>query len=206
MKSRTVCASLFAVLLTVASVAAQRSPIPAPSAPPHTTPSAVPQFTLPPSMFTTPPPGPSPEPRAFASPSEKEIAVIQSTATANAGPPPKPNLYLTGSLPFSSGGKNYIRLFYDVLNKADYPADMFAAAPALPPCGLNHNSSRTWVDFFDAGGHRIYGFCALSKPEDLGKIWIAYEEGTIPPSYVYIELNDRQTNTKYKSNLADTTL
>ena len=27
---------------------------------------------------------------------------------------------------------------------------------------------------------------------------------TIPPSWVYIELNDRQTNTKYKSNLADT--
>jgi len=26
----------------------------------------------------------------------------------------------------------------------------------------------------------------------------------VPPSYVYIEMNDRQTNTKYKSNLADT--
>lgn len=107
---------------------------------------------------------------------------------------------------FSAGGKNYIRLRYDVLNKAEYPADMFAAAPALPPCGLNTNASRTWVDFFDETGNRIYGFCALGSPEDLGKIWIAYEEGTIPPSYVYIELNDRQTNTKYKSNLADTTL
>jgi hypothetical protein len=83
---------------------------------------------------------------------------------------------------------------------------MFAAAPSLPPCGLNTNASRTWVDFFDVTGRRIYGFCALSKPDDLGKIWIAYEQGTIPPSYVYIELNDRQTNTKYKSNLADTTL
>jgi hypothetical protein len=107
---------------------------------------------------------------------------------------------------FTAGGKNWIRLRYDVLNKADYPADMFAAAPSLPPCGLNTNASRTWVDFFDATGKRIYGFCALSKPADLGKIWFAYEEGTIPPSYVYIELNDRQTNTKYKSNLADTTL
>jgi len=27
----------------------------------------------------------------------------------------------------------------------------------------------------------------------------------VPPSWVYIELNDRQTNTKYKSNLAETT-
>ena len=82
---------------------------------------------------------------------------------------------------------------------------MFAAAPNLPPCGLNTNSSRTWVDFFDSTGKRLYGFCALSKPADLGKIWFSYEDGTIPPSYVYIELNDRQTNTKYKSNLADTT-
>jgi hypothetical protein len=115
---------------------------------------------------------------------------------------------MIGTEAFSTGGKNYIRIRYDVLNKAEYPAEMFAAAPGLPPCGLNTNASRTWVDFFDAGGHRIYGFCALGKPDDLGKIWIAYEEGTIPPSYVYIELNDRQTNTKYKykSNLADTTL
>jgi hypothetical protein len=93
-----------------------------------------------------------------------------------------------------------------VLNKADYPAAMFAAAPGLPPCGSNTNASRTWVDFFDLNGKRLYGFCALSKPDDLGKLWFAMEEGVIPPSYVYIELNDRQTNTKYKSNLADTTL
>jgi hypothetical protein len=92
------------------------------------------------------------------------------------------------------------------MNKLSYPAEMFAAAPGLPPCGLNTNSSRTWVHFFDSTGKRLYGFCALGKPEDLGKIWVAFEEGTIPPSYVYIEINDRQTNTKYKSNLADTTL
>jgi hypothetical protein len=132
---------------------------------------------------------------------------LQASAPAQANAtPPKPVLYLMGMEAFTAGGKNWIRLLYDVANKAEYPAEMFAAAPSLPPCGLNTNASRTWVDFFDAAGHRIYGFCALSKPADLGKIWIAYEDGTIPPSYVYIELNDRQTNTKYKSNLADTTL
>jgi hypothetical protein len=83
---------------------------------------------------------------------------------------------------------------------------MFAAAPALPPCGKNTKSSRTWVDIYDQGGKRLYGFCALSKPEDLGSIWFALEVGVVPPSYVYIEMTDRQTNTKYKSNLADTTL
>jgi hypothetical protein len=37
-------------------------------------------------------------------------------------------------------------------------------------------------------------------------IWFALEEGVVPPSWVYIEMTDRQTGTKYKSNLADTTI
>lgn len=198
MKLRIVCFSISAVITSAVCLLDAKTPTPAPAA--TQTPIAV----VPPSA--SPKPVPSPTPRPVMSPSEENVAMLQTAAQANAGPPPKPILYLIGSQPFSAGGKNYIRLYYDVFNKMDYPADMFAAAPALPPCGLNHNSSRTWVDFFDQAGHRIYGFCALSKPADLGQIWIAYEEGTIPPSYVYIELNDRQTNTKYKSNLADTTL
>jgi hypothetical protein len=115
-------------------------------------------------------------------------------------------LYLKGTEAFTTGGKNYIRYNYDVLNRSDYPADLFAAAPGLPPCGKNTKSSRTWVDIFDQRGKRLYGFCALGKPDDLGGIWFAMEDTEIPPSYIYIEMNDRQTNTKYKSNLADTTL
>ena len=141
----------------------------------------------------------------LASPSEELKPTVAATP-ASGVPPPNPILYLLGQEPYSAGGKNWIRCRYDVFNKASYPAEMFAAAPSLPPCGLNTNASRTWVDFFKPDGTRIYGFCALSKPDDLGKIWFAFEEGTIPPSYVYIELNDRQTNQKYKSNLADTTL
>ena len=148
-----------------------------------------------------------PTPADLASPSEESVKAVTAAATPAANqPPPKPILYLTSEEPYSANGKNWIRKRYDVFNKSSYPADMFAAAPGLPPCGLNTNSSRTWVDFFDSTGKRLYGFCALSKPEDLGKIWVAFEEGTIPPSYVYIELNDRQTNTKYKSNLADTSM
>lgn len=119
---------------------------------------------------------------------------------------PNPVLYMTSQEFYSTGGKNFIRYRYDVFNKDAYPAEMFAAAPGLPPCGANTRSSRTWVDFFDSRGKRLYGFCALGKAEDLGSIWFALEEDVIPPSYVYIEMNDRQTNTKYKSNLADTTL
>jgi hypothetical protein len=121
-------------------------------------------------------------------------------------PLPNPILYLTGTEAYSANGKNWIRYQYDVLNKDEYPDSIFAAAPGLPPCGLNTKSSRTWVDFFDSRGKRLYGFCALGKAADLQGIWFALEDGVVPPSYVYIELNDRQTNTKYKSNLADTVL
>ena len=133
------------------------------------------------------------------------VALLATQQVASAPIVPNPVLYLTGTEVYQSSGKQYIRYRYDVLNKSDYPADLFAAAPALPPCGNNTKASRTWVDFYDSRGKRLYGFCALSKPADLGSIWFALEDGVVPPSYVYIELTDRQTNTKYKSNLADTT-
>jgi hypothetical protein len=132
-------------------------------------------------------------------------AAMLATGPAKAAPP-NPVLYLTGLEYYSAGGKNWVRHRYDVFNKDQYPDAMFAQAPALPPCGNNTKSSRSWVDFYDSRGKRLYGFCALGKASDLGQIWFASEEGTIPPSYVYIEITDRQTNAKYKSNLADTTL
>ena len=134
------------------------------------------------------------------------LFTLATQSVASAPPLPNPVLYLTSTESFQQGGKQFIRYKFDVLNKDSYPAEMFAAAPALPPCGANTKSSRTWLDIYDSRGKRLYGFCALGKPSDLGSIWFALEESVIPPSYVYIELTDRQTNTKYKSNLADTTL
>jgi len=119
---------------------------------------------------------------------------------------PNPVLYLSTVENYQSSGKNYVRYRYRVDNAVEYPDNMFAAAPSLPPCGTNTKSSRTWVDIYDQSGKRLYGFCALAKPDDLNGIWFALEETVVPPSWVYIELNDRATNTKYKSNLAETTM
>ena len=133
---------------------------------------------------------------------------VTITVQTNAAAPVAPNPVLTfvGQEHVAIGGKQFIRYYFDVFNKDQYPAEMFAAAPDLPPCGTNKNSSRTWLDFYDQSGKRLYGFCALTKPADLSQIWFALEEDAVPPSWVYIELNDRKTNTKYKSNLAETTL
>jgi hypothetical protein len=133
------------------------------------------------------------------------LSIVLPISAASAAPP-NPILYLISQEHYTAGGKSWVRHRYDVLNKAQYPAEMFAPAPSLPPCGSNTNSSRSWVDFFDSRGKRLYGFCALGSPANLGSIWFATEEGTVPPSYVYIEIHDRQTNSKYKSNLADTAM
>jgi len=134
------------------------------------------------------------------------IALLFASQGAISAPPlPNPVLQFTGTEHFQQGGKNFTRYHYDVFNKDQYPGEMFAAAPALPPCGANTKSSRTWIDLYDHTGKRLYGFCAISKPADLNQIYFALEEGVTPPSWIYIEMNDRQTNTKYKSNLAETT-
>lgn len=133
------------------------------------------------------------------------LAAGSPQATAQSAPP-NPVLYMTGMESYVANERSWIRYRFDVLNKDAYPEELFAPAPGLPPCGNNANAARSWVDFYDASGRRIYGFCSLSKPADLGSIWFAAEEGTVPPSYVYIEISDRQTGIRYRSNLADTVL
>lgn len=132
------------------------------------------------------------------------VVTMQTGVTAPA--PPNPVLTFTRSEVFEAGGKQKIRYHFDVANKSEYPNDMFAPAPDLPPCGANTRSSRTWVDLYDQHGKRLNGFCALGKSADLDNIWFATDSDAVPPSWIYIEMTDRKTGTKYKSNLAETTL
>lgn len=135
-----------------------------------------------------------------------QTILTQQLSILNPLPPlPNPVLYLMDQQHYEANGKQWTRYMYGVDNYQVYPDAMFAPAPDLPPCGKNTKSSRTWVDIYDQGGKRLYGFCAFSKAADLNTIWFALEENVVPPSWIYIELNDRKTNTKYKSNLADTT-
>jgi hypothetical protein len=134
------------------------------------------------------------------------ILVFATHGSAAAPVIPNPVLYFIGAESVEISGKQMIRYRFDVANKDQYPNDMFAPSPDLPPCGANTKSSRTWIDVYDQRGKRLNGFCALGKSADLNGIWFALETEVVPPSWVYIEMNDRKMNTKYKSNLADTTL
>jgi endonuclease I len=132
------------------------------------------------------------------------VAAAMCAGTGPASAQPNPVLRLTGVENYTANGKEWVRHRYNVVNKAQYPAAMFAPAPNLPPCGLNTNSSRSWVDFFDHSGKRLYGFCALGAPKNLDTLWFATEKGAVAPAHVYIVIHDRRTNKKYKSNMAVT--
>ncbi|MDT7602531.1 MAG: hypothetical protein QOF61_528 [Acidobacteriota bacterium] len=119
---------------------------------------------------------------------------------------PNPVLVFTGQESYEANGKQWTRYKFEVDNRADYPNEMFAAAPELPPCGKNTKASRTWVDLYDQSGKRLYGFCALGSRDGLAQLWFNLETDVIPPSWIYLEMTDRKTNTKYKSNLAETVM
>ncbi len=88
----------------------------------------------------------------------------------------------------------------NVINRNSFPAELFKLAPSLPPCGLNKNASRSWVDIFDEKGKRIYGFCALTSTDYLKGIWFAIPKGQALPNKVYITITDRLCNKVYTSN------
>jgi len=113
----------------------------------------------------------------------------------------KPQLVFTKQEDYQASGQNWTRYYLSVTNRASYPNEMFAPAPNLPPCGLNKNSSRTWLDIYDQAETRLIGFCAVISPDGLGNLWFTLPQGQAPPSHIFIVLTDRQTNAKYKSAL-----
>ena len=116
---------------------------------------------------------------------------------------PSPDLIYTGSEDYAIDLTEYTRYKLEVTNSVDFPDELFVPSPHLPPCGLNTDASRTWVDIYDNNGTRLYGFCALSCSDNLNSIWFAELKGTPPPESVYITLHDRECDITYTSNLVD---
>lgn len=118
---------------------------------------------------------------------------------------PAPQLVVTGKEDGTDvQGNLFTRYQLAVGNWSEFPDVLFAAAPDLPPCGLNTNSSRTWVGIYAGTGERLYGFCALSEASGLERLWFGVSGGTEPPDCVFIVLEDRRCNLSYKSNCAPT--
>lgn len=115
---------------------------------------------------------------------------------------PTPQVEFGGTEDYEVAGKQWTKYKLALRNRAAYANELFTPAPDLPPCGDNKNSSRTWVDIYNRQGRkRLYGFCALKAPTELGYLWFAVEKGSTPPESVYLTITDRLTNTKATSNV-----
>ncbi|OFZ22399.1 MAG: hypothetical protein A2202_03575 [Bdellovibrionales bacterium RIFOXYA1_FULL_36_14] len=123
------------------------------------------------------------------------FAILTSTAFAI----PTPQIKMLNSSKEVLNGKAFTRHYIQVINWAEFSRDLFNAAPDLPPCGINKNSSRVWVDIYDADtNQRIYGYCGFQRPEDLKQFWFAQsQKGCLN---VKVEINDRKKQQKVFSN------
>lgn len=117
---------------------------------------------------------------------------------------PAPVLQFDGAADVQSGGRAFVRYRLSIVNRSSFPAELFAPAPDLPPCGVNRNASRTWVNVHDGDGSgaRLYGFCALGSADELGKLSFTLPNDRKPPSWVYITLTDRRAHVTVASNSA----
>jgi hypothetical protein len=113
---------------------------------------------------------------------------------------PAPSLALKGTEDYEVSGQRYTRYWLTVTNRFDFPGELFQRAPDLPPCGLNSNAGRTWLDIFRGDGQLIGSFCALGTPASLDGISYPVREGAARPASVYITLADRRCGLTYVSN------
>jgi len=130
------------------------------------------------------------------------VTVTQQAGTSSCdGNLPVPVLGYTGK-DDGTGSTGEVFTYYhlDVLNKSVFPGSLFFTAPDLPPCGLNPNASRTWLEIFANSGRRLYGFCGLQSALQMGTIWFALPKGQQPPDGVYITLTDRRCGRAVASN------
>ena len=134
------------------------------------------------------------------------LAVVASAGMRRAAAQalPTPQLKFGGTEDYEANGKRWTKYNLPLLNRSAYAQELFAPAPELPPCGLNKNSARTWVDIYNRRTRsKIYGFCALTGPKDLGYLWFAVERGAAPPESVYVVITDRRAKVRVTSNVVE---
>lgn len=117
---------------------------------------------------------------------------------------PAPELQLVGIEDFEISGNLYTRYIFDVANWFEFPEELWAPSPDLPPCGLNTSAPRTWVTLYAADGTRLMGYCQTASSSGLAGKWFSVPQGTPPPEEVYMVLNDRACDWDYVSNLVST--
>lgn len=123
------------------------------------------------------------------------VSAASIHAQCNTPPFPNPRVKYLGMT--TSGGYNHY--WFEVTNRLQYSNLLFVPSPTLPPCGLNTSASRTWLDIFNGGGVRLYGYCALSSNSQLAKLQFFVPVGAVQPKAFFITMTDRKCKRTVKS-------
>lgn len=101
-------------------------------------------------------------------------------------------------------GVAYNMFTFGISNWKNFQDELFVAAPDLPACGTNKNSSRTWLTIYDFQTDKPFNSnCGFTKSEDMKSFDFNIESRNLPDC-VYITLADRATDKVYKSNAVKT--
>jgi hypothetical protein len=123
---------------------------------------------------------------------------VSANVQAQCGPPlPTPKIAFLGK----ANEPTVIRYTFTVTNRSLFSNVFFTPSPNLPPCGLNNNSARTWLDIFNSNGATLYGYCALKTNADMAKLSFAVLKASPQPKAFYITMTDRLCKVTKKSNV-----
>lgn len=117
---------------------------------------------------------------------------------------PKPELAFVRSFVVAENTREIRNYFFEIVNRDEFSDDLFVRTDELPPCGINPRASRTWLNFFDGDGNRIYGHCVINGKKQLELIGFGRPKEDEPPRSVYVEFYDRVTGETVRSNVVDT--
>jgi len=118
-------------------------------------------------------------------------------------PIPGPEVRCTGSGAVTLAGIDSTEYHLSVINWQEYPEELFAPSPNLPPCGANDSASRTWVTIVDDQDQFLNRFCAFSSPGDLEDLWFKVFDGDPVPATVSVGLYDRLFEVTHTSDPVD---
>jgi PKD repeat protein len=111
---------------------------------------------------------------------------------------PAPQIVLRGREDYTVDEVEYTNFRLSVVNRDDY-AGLFYLTLNLPPCGLNTNASRTWVEMYDNNNEYIYGFCGFYSESSLHELRFSIRKDD-PIESVHVILVDRECGVSYTSN------
>lgn len=126
--------------------------------------------------------------------------IVALSITALGQSMPKPKLKLVGVTDGMNNGFAVKVYELEVVNRVEISDEFFIAAPALPPCGTNADSSRTWINLYDEKSVRIYGWCTIRTNGELASLRFMMRAADNPPKKLFIDLMDRAEGVILRSN------